>query len=643
MADSNKALKLWEPAAQTVKESAVTSLKTAIEKQISRKFSDFHEFRGWSAENPEIFWAELVSAAGIKFSRSPDKIISEGHDMQRARFFTGAELNYAENVMRHSGSRPALIFRNELGDRREISFDQLRAGVAALQTIFEAEGVQKGDVIAACLPNIPEAIIAMLAAASLGAVWSSVSPEFSAAAAIDRFAQISPKILLVADGYSYKGKKISSFETARILGSELKTLSSLMVIPYLEEAPFIDGLPKAQLLRIPLSGVGRPAFRQVAARHPLCILFSSGTTGKPKCIVHNTAGILTQHVKEHLLEVGVTSADRVFYNTTCGWMMWNWLLSILYHGAAIVIYEGFALAEDGAILFRITEEERITVFGTSAAYLQRAEELKLKPKEHFDLSSLRSVLSTGSRLKPGSFDYVYREIGNVHLSPIWGGTDLCGCLGLSSPVLPVYRGEIQTPALGVAVDVVNDFGQSVIGEEGEVVVSKPFPSMPENLAPYFDKFPGMWRHGDRAIITENGGVVVLGRSDDTLNPGGVRIGAAEITSVAEQFPEVREAMAVSLKAEDSERIVLFLLLKEGSVLSDDLVKGIRESMPSPRHRPAEIIAAPDFPVTLSGKRSIKAVRDAINGAAVTNLEALANPGSLQFFKSCLGKASKNHS
>lgn len=644
---------LWKPDKKLIEQARVTKFIRRIEDLEKRKFRDFYEFRSWTVENPGVFWREVAYFTGMIFSKSPQTILTERKHMMDASWFEGASLNFAENLLRFDDEQIALVSWGEKGRRCAISYSELRRSVGSLQQRLIALGLQKGDYVCACMPNISETIIAMLAVTGLGAVWSSCSPDFSQRAMADRFGQLSPKIIFTIDGYLYKGKAYSILSGIRSLLDDVPSIRTVLIFPCLSEEPDTSDIPSGSVIRMAdispgssIDGQGQstqsprseisPVFDELPAQHPLYVLFSSGTTGLPKGIVHSTVGILLEHAKEHALEVNINRDDVVFYNTTCGWMMWNWLASSLFQGCTIVLYDGFPLANDGQILFEMADKERITVFGTSAGFIQKLQELGVEPGKSAEIRSIRSILSTGSRLKPESFEYIYKEFGRIHLSPIWGGTDLCGCLGLSSPVLPVHKGEIQTAGLGIALDVVNEKCESLRDEPGEVIVRKPFPSMPLHFLndpdrskyfdAYFRRFAGVWSHGDEAVInSKTYGITVLGRSDDILNPGGVRIGPAEITNVAEQMPGVLEAIAVAQKWGNDERIVLFLKLDAGKEADVELQALINSALPSPRHRPAKIVKVDDFPTTLSGKRSSKTIRDIINGKQPGNLDALANP------------------
>jgi acetoacetyl-CoA synthetase len=528
-----------------------------------------------------------------------------------------------------------------------VSWDELRDEVARCAAALEDAGVGCGDRVAGLLPNGPEAVIAMLATASLGAVWSSCSPDFGAQGVLDRFGQIAPRVLLACDGYTYAGKPCDVLDTVAVLQRSLPDLPTTVIVPFLDEAPDISGLRSVRTWRSWLDGPApRPlAFEQVPFDHPLYILYSSGTTGLPKCMVHSVGGTLLQHLKEHRLHTDLGPGDRLFYYTTCGWMMWNWLVSGLASGATIVLHDGAAM-HPSTVLWDLADRENVTVLGASARYLAACEKEGLRPRHTHDLDALRCVLSTGSPLAPESFDWVYREVKpDLQLSSISGGTDIVSCFALGSPVLPVRRGELQCRGLGMAVDTFDDHGRPVRGEPGELVCTRSFPSMPTGFwndpdgrryrAAYFERFPGVWHHGDWCELRPDGGVVITGRSDAVLNPGGVRIGTAEIYRVVGQFPEVVESLATSQDWQGDQRIVLFVHLREGEALDDDLRDRIRRRIrqeETPRHVPARIVAVPGIPRTISGKISELAVRRVIHGQEVTNREALANPEALDHFR-----------
>jgi acetoacetyl-CoA synthetase len=570
--------------------------------------------------------------------------------MPGARFFPAAQLNFAANLLRFDDEQPALVFRNERGARRTLSYRALRAEVARVAAGLESAGVVAGDRVAGFLPNLPESVIAMLATASLGAIWSSCSPDFGVSGVLDRFGQIQPKVLFTADGYFYAGKRIESLAGVAELLTRLSSVEHVVVIPYLAPRPQLAELgpaaARARLWGELGSAAATAACAPLPFNHPLYILYSSGTTGAPKCIVHGAGGTLLQHQKEHLLHTDLRRTDRIFYFTTCGWMMWNWLISALACGATLVLYDGSPFHPDPGVLWQMAQEERLTVFGTSAKYLASLQKSNYVPRDAVDLTALRALLSTGSPLLPEGFDYVYRQVkAELQLASISGGTDIVSCFALGCPTRPVYRGEIQCRGLGMAVDIFDDDGRPLRGARGELVCTAPFPSMPVGFwndpegakyrAAYFERFPGIWHHGDYAAITGHDGLVIYGRSDAVLNPGGVRIGTAEIYSAVERLPQIAEALAIGQDWQGDVRIVLFVRLQPGVALDEALRNEIRSTIranTSPRHVPARIIAVPDLPRTRSGKITEVAVRNVVHGLPVKNVEALANPDALEHFR-----------
>ena len=566
------------------------------------------------------------------------------------RWFTGARLNFAENLLRHDDERTALVAWRSLGARR-MSYAELRREVARVAGALRGSGVGVGDRVAGFLPNVPETVVAMLATASIGAIWSSCSPDFGVKGVIDRFGQIEPKVLVVADGYKYSGKELDCLAREREIVERLPGLERVVVVPYLRATPAIDALPRAVLWDdFGASTDAPPTFARLPFDHPVFVMYSSGTTGLPKCMVHSGGGTLLQHLKEHVLHTDLRRDDVIFYYTTCGWMMWNWLVSALAVGATVVLYDGAPLTPSRTVLWDMAEQERVTVFGTSAKYLAMAEKEGVKPRESHDLGALRAILSTGSPLAEHSFDYVYRDVkADVQLSSISGGTDIISCFALGNPIGPVRRGELQTRGLGMRVEIFDDAGRPVRGEQGELVCTLPFPSMPVSFwndpdgakyrAAYFDRWPGVWRHGDWARLTEHDGLVITGRSDATLNPGGVRIGTAEIYRQVEQIPEILESIVVGQEvrsgADVDTRVVLFVRLREGLVLDHDLRDRIRQRIreaTSPHHVPRKIVQVADIPRTISGKITELAVREVIHGRPVRNVDALANPQALELFR-----------
>ncbi|HEU4473489.1 MAG TPA: acetoacetate--CoA ligase, partial [Gemmatimonadales bacterium] len=619
--------------------------------------SDFPALYRWSVERPESFWPEVWRFCGVVAEERPGKDpwddVVLGVDRMGPpdpelgpRWFGGARLNFAENLLRYRDEREALVFWNERGRGRALTYRELTIQVVRVAAALERQGIGPGDRVAGFLPNLPEAVIAMLATASLGAIWTSCSPDFGANGVLDRFGQIRPRILFSADGYRYAGKTIDSLARVRDVLRRLPEIERVIVIPYVEERPDLSGIAEGVLWSEWLrddAAAGPP--RRFPFDHPLYIMYSSGTTGLPKCMVHGAGGTLLQHLKELVLHTDVTRDDRIFYFTTCGWMMWNWLVSGLAAGATVVLFDGAPLSPP-TVLWDMVEQERVTVFGTSAKYLALAEKEGLRPGSTHDLAALRAVLSTGSPLAPSGFEYVYREIKrDLHLASISGGTDIISCFALGNPIGPVWPGELQTRGLGMAVEVFDEAGHPVRGRDGELVCTRAFPSMPVSFwndpdgakyrAAYFDHYPGVWRHGDWARLTEHDGLVISGRSDATLNPGGVRIGTAEIYRQVEQLPEVIESLVVGQEWEGDVRIVLFVRLRVGLELDDALKARIRKRIrehASPHHVPRRIVQVADIPRTISGKITELAVREIIHGRPVTNREALANPAALELFR-----------
>ncbi len=607
---------------------------------------DYDAFWRWSVDNPEKFWDSVWDFAEI-IGEKGDIVLKDAHKMPGAQFYPHAKINYAENLLRRRDNEAAIIFRDEQARERTLSFKELYGEVAKWQSQFKAWGVKKGDRIAAYMPNMPETIIATLAATSLGAIWASASPDFGSQGLIDRFGQIEPKILITVDGYFYGGKTIDCLQKVKDVHPHLKGLEKIVVVPFTNAAPDFSFLPNA-IACTSFAPAKDVTFERVDFNHPLFIMFSSGTTGIPKCIVHGHGGTLLQHVKEHQLQTNIKSGDRIFYFTTCGWMMWNWLISGLASGVTLLLYDGSPFYPDGNVLWEFTSKHKAVLFGTSAKYIDALKVNGLNPGRDYDLSSLKVVSSTGSPLVHESFDFVYSHIKkDLHLASISGGTDLVSCFVLGNPISPVYRGEIQGPGLGMAVDVFDDDGKPIPAGagSGELVCTKPFPCMPvmfwndegneKYKAAYFERFDNIWCHGDWIERTRHNGLIIHGRSDATLNPGGVRIGTAEIYRQVEQIPEVVESIAVGQDWEGDVRIILFVRLKPDiqldDVLAEKLKKQIRSGA-SPRHVPAKIIQITDIPRTKSGKITELAVRDVIHGRKIKNIEALANPEALDLYR-----------
>jgi len=638
---------LWTPSPQVIERANMTRFLEHVRNNVEPEVKNYPEMYRWSVEHPERFWPQVWSFCDIQASQTWDQVLVDGHKMPGAKWFTGARLNFAENLLRYRDDRSALVFHCEQHDKRiTLSYRELYAQVAALADALKKSGVQAGDRVAGFMPNRPEAIIAMLAAASIGAIWSSCSPDFGINGVLDRFGQIEPKILFTCDGYIYAGKTVDSLERIRGALGKLPSVQKLVVIPYVNADPDIAHLSNAIHWRDYLTDAREIKFAQLPFDHPVYIMYSSGTTGVPKCIVHGAGGVLIQHLKELALHTDLKREDMIFYFTTCGWMMWNWLVSGLALGATLLLYDGSPFHPEPDILWRIADEEGLSIFGTSAKYLAAAEKFNVRPMQKYKLDKLRIITSTGSPLLPENSEYVYREIkSDVCLSSISGGTDIISCFALGNPLLPVYPGELQCRGLGMAVEIWNEDGQPVCTQPGELVCIKPFPSMPvlfwndadgcKYHDAYFDVFPNIWRHGDWAELTEHGGLIIYGRSDATLNPGGVRIGTAEIYRQVEKLPEIIESVAVGQDWRGDVRVILFVRLREGlqldTALATKIKKTIRDNT-SPRHVPAKIIAVPDIPRTISGKITELAVRNVIHGRPVKNTDALANPQSLQHYK-----------
>lgn len=639
---------LWTPSKERIAAAPLTAFMALASQNAGREFSRYADLHAWSVDAPEAFWSLVWDFCGIAGSKG-GRVLADGGKMPGAQFFPDASLNFAENLLKKTGPTDAIVFKGEDKVERRLSWDQLHALVSRLQQLFRSLGVKKGDRVAAMMPNMPEAVAAMLAASSLGAVWSSCSPDFGEQGVLDRFGQIEPVVFIVPDGYYYAGKEIDVSAKIGEVVKKLPTLRKVLVVDYLGRARDVAaGVPNAESLDEALSpfGAATATFEQLPFSHPLYILFSSGTTGIPKCIVHSAGGTLIQHVKEQRLHAGIEDGHRFSYFTTCGWMMWNWLVSGLASGATLLLYDGSPFHPDGNVLFDFADAEKMTYFGTSAKFIDSVRKAGLRPIDTHDLGTVRTLSSTGSPLSPEGFAFVYDGIKkDVHLASISGGTDIVSCFVLGVPTEPVWIGEIQAAGLGMAVDVWNDDGKPVRSEKGELVCTQAFPCMPIGFwndangakyhAAYFERFDNIWCHGDFAEWTEHGGIVIHGRSDATLNPGGVRIGTAEIYNQVEQMPEIVEALCIGQDWEDDVRVVLFVRLAAGISLDEGLEKQIRTKIrtgASPRHVPARIVAVTDIPRTKSGKITELAVRDIVHGRPVKNKEALANPEALDLFK-----------
>ena len=646
---------LWTPTPAQVAQANLTRFMRFAGQRHDRTFEDYAALYDWSVRESERFWTAVWDFCEVKAAARGEVVLADGDRMPGARWFPQARLNYAENLLRHctaGDATDALVFWGEDKLRRRVSRGELLAQVSRCAQALRASGVGQGDRVAGYLPNLPEAIVAMLATASLGAIWSSASPDFGVQGVVDRFGQIAPKVLVCADGYFYAGKQIDSLDRVAQVAAAMPSVERVVAVGYTGGDGDLSAIRGAQRWTDFLApfAAGDLEFAQVPFDHPLFILYSSGTTGVPKCIVHCHGGVLLQHLKEHQLHSDVRPGDRLFYFTTCGWMMWNWLVSGLACGATLLLYDGSPFAAKGKVLFDYAAAEKMTHFGTSAKFIDAAAKLGLTPGKTHDLTALRAMFSTGSPLSPEGFDWVYREIKqDILLASISGGTDIVSCFVLGNPLLPVWRGEIQCRGLGMAVDVFDDGGRPVRAQKGELVCTKPFPAMPVGFwndpdgskyhAAYFERFPNIWCHGDFSELTAHDGVIIYGRSDATLNPGGVRIGTAEIYRQVEQLAEILESLVIGQDwppgRNDDVRVVLFVKLQEGLTLDAGLVERVKKQIrdnTTPRHVPARVVQVPDIPRTKSGKIVELAVRNVVHNQPVKNVEALANPEALEFYR-----------
>ncbi|MFN0087650.1 MAG: acetoacetate--CoA ligase [Blastocatellia bacterium] len=641
---------VWSPSPARIGAARLSAFQQFLRERHGQRFEDYNGLHRWSITAPELFWRAVWDFCGV-VGDPGGTVLEHGERMPGAIWFPEGRLNFAENLLRMRDDSDALVFCGEGRVERRLSHAELHREAARFAAALRGAGISAGDRVAAWLPNMPETIVAMLGTTAIGAVFSSCSPDFGVRGVLDRFGQIAPKVLVAADGYFYNEKWLDTRDKLRDIVKQLPSLERVVVVPYAEAPIDSTGLLNAQAWDewlSPFSEADAPEFAPLPFNHPLYVMYSSGTTGAPKCIVHGAGGTLLQHLKEHQLHVDIHPADRLFYFTTCGWMMWNWLASGLASGAALLLYDGSPFAGGGRTLFDFLERERVTHFGTSAKFIDALGKSELRPREEYRLDALRTVLSTGSPLAPEGFDFVYAHIKpEVSLASISGGTDILSCFVLGNPILPVHRGEIQCLGLGMAVDVFDEAGNPLRGAKGELVCTKPFPSMPLGFwnddggekyhAAYFARYPGIWAHGDYAEITEHEGhrgMIIYGRSDATLNPGGVRIGTAEIYREVEQLPEILESIVIGQDWQGDVRVILFVRLKEGVALDDALIAGIKQAIranATPRHVPAKIIAVADIPRTKSGKITELAVRDIVHGRPVKNQEALANPEALNLF------------
>jgi acetoacetyl-CoA synthetase len=637
---------LWQPAEERVKSTNMYHFMEYVNARHRTNFTNYGALYAWSIGESPVFWETLWAYSEVIHSRSYLRVVDDIKKMPGARWFQGARLNFAENLLRYRDDRIALSFKGEGRSTVSITYGELYQRVAELAQSLRDLGMKPGDRIAGFMPNMIETVIAMLAATSIGAVWSSCSPDFGIKGVLDRFGQIEPRVLFTADGYLYNGKGFDSLERISEIIKQLPSIEKVIVVPYKRSDPDFGTIRNGVLFEDFLAKEPTDLhFEQVPANHPLYILYSSGTTGVPKCIVHGVVGTLLQHIKELKLHSDVKREDTIFYFTTCGWMMWNWLVSSLALGARVFLYDGSPFHPDPAAMWRMTQDEKITIYGTSAKYLAALEKAGVRPKESFDLTPLKAILSTGSPLSSESFDFVYRHIKeDLCLSSISGGTDIISCFALGNPMGPVYSSELQCRGLGMKVEAYDEQGNPVIGHKGELVCTLSAPSMPlyfwndpaniKYRPAYFDTYRGVWQHGDYIEITENGGVIIYGRSDATLNPGGVRIGTAEIYRQVESIPEIMDSLVVGQDWDSDVRIILFVKLRQGSQLTDHLIERIKTTIRkncTPRHVPAKVLAVEDIPYTISGKKVELAVRNVIHGLEVKNKDALADPEALDYY------------
>ncbi len=642
---------LWRPTAQHVADANLTAFMRSANVRWGTDIKDYAALHRWSVDRPEQFWPTLWDFAGVIADRRGTRVVLDGDKMPGAHWFPDARLNFAENLLRRKDGNDALVFWGEDKVRGRVSHAELYRAVAQTAAALRAVGVKKGDRVAAYMPNVPATVVAMLATASIGAIFSSASPDFGVQGVLDRFGQIEPKVLFACDRYYYNGKVIDCLPKLAEIADKMPSVLRTVIVPYAGTAGGSDisdiggGVRLADFLA-PHVRETKVRFEPLPFDHPLYIMYSSGTTGVPKCIVHSAGGALLQHMKEHKLHSDIKPGDRLFYFTTCGWMMWNWLVSGLASGATLLLYDGSPFVGRGNILFDYAEAEGMTHFGTSAKFIDAIAKINLAPIKTHKLEKLRTIFSTGSPLVPEAFDYVYGAIKHdVQLASISGGTDIISTFVLGNPLLPVWRGEIQCAGLGMKVEVFDEQGRPVRGEKGELVCTRPFPVMPVSFwndadgrkyrAAYFERFPNVWCHGDYVELTAHDGFVIYGRSDATLNPGGVRIGTAEIYRQVEKLSEVIESLVVGQDWNHDIRVVLFVRLRDGLTLDDALVKKIKDVIrdnTTPRHVPDKILQVTDIPRTKSGKIVELAVRNVVHGEAVKNVEALANPEALEHFR-----------
>ena len=641
---SGKSHVSWQPSHQ--ESSLMTDFLTYLKVDHGLSFENYEKLHTWSTMNNSDFWNLFAKYCNINFAMPPKKTVTMADHIMDDEWFPGSTLNFAHHLLKRKDDQTAIIFREENGNRLKMSYKELYESVSQLSNFLRKSGIKKGDVIAAVMTNRPETVVAMLAASSIGAVWTSCSPDFGIEGIIDRIGQVKPKILFTVGGYQYGGKHFDLTENILSLSKKINSLNQIILV---QKSPLneINAIPEIVNFEDCLLNDNDLQFESLPFNHPLFIMYSSGTTGKPKCIIHGAGGTLLQHLKEHRLHTNIKKNDRVFFFTTCGWMMWNWLISALASEATIVLYEGSPFFPDPNHLWKIAEEEKINIFGVSPRYLSSLMKEKHEPRKHNDLSSIKTILSTGSPLLVDHFEYIEKSIkDNTQISSISGGTDIISCFALGNPNEPVYRGEIQSKGLGMAVKIFNASGEEVpTGEKGELVCTQSFPSMPIGFfndtnnekykKSYFKKYNNVWAQGDYASFTDHDGLIIFGRSDATLNSGGIRIGTAEIYRQLEKFPNILESVVIDEEEDGDSFVSLFIILKENIELTEELIIKIKEEIKvntSPKHVPKKITLVPDIPRTRSGKISELSVKAAINGNEIKNIEALANPNSIDFFK-----------
>jgi acetoacetyl-CoA synthetase len=641
------AKKLWQPSEERIKSTNMYKFMNLINEKYGHNLDEYESLYEWSIQNIPDFWATMWDFAEIKASHPFTEVVDDLTTMPGANWFIGAQLNFAENLLRYRDDQVALIFKGEAQDSFKITYAELYNEVACVAKALKDAGVQVGDRVGGFMPNMPQTVFAMLASTSIGAVWSSCSPDFGIKGVLDRFGQIKPKILFAADGYSFKGRKFDSLERVTDILKSLPSIEKVVVAPYTTQNPDISAVPNAihyRDFKAPDADL-EMEFHQLPANHPLYIMFTSGTTGLPKCMVQSAGGVLIHHMKELMLHSDLKRDDTIFYFTTCGWMMWNWLVSSLAVGATLVLFDGNPFHPDSGALWKMAQDEKITIFGTSAGYIAALQNAGVRPVAEYDLSPLRAVLSTGSPLSVEGFEFIYKDVKqDLQLASIAGGSDINGCFAAGNPMGPVYAGELQCRCLAMRVEAFDEDGKPIVNQQGELVCTAPSPSMPiyfwddpdnkKYHSAYFDVYPNVWRHGDFVEINDRGGVVMLGRSDATLNPGGVRIGTAEIYRLVESMEEIEDSLVVGQDWKGDVRVILFVKMAEAMGLTEEVQTKIKQTLrtnASPRHVPAKIIAVPDVPYTLNMKKVELAVKKIIQGEDVLNRDALGNPEALDFY------------